>query len=123
MTILANQQLGWSRTWACKGRCTLNSSVDLSRLPSASIKSSLDLSVVNVFSLSESEECRFGVISTSLKTVLENALIVVNASLDLSESRCTAVYVSVFDLAGGVFKNVSVAGEIHIKLSKENMVG
>ena len=81
----------------------------------------MDLSVVNVFDLVDVGDCHYGVMDTGSAAVLENAFIVVNASLNLTESSCTALYVSVFDRAGGVFKNVSVTGEIRIILNKERL--
>ena len=45
---------------------------------------------------------------------MQNGVFVVNASIDLSNSECDDIYISVFDNVVGSIVNVSVLGSIDI---------
>ena len=80
----------------------------------------LDLSVVNVFNLTQSprhDKCAFSVVGVKGSGVLKNGFFFVNTSIDMtnsSYSSCSELYISPFGYVNGSMQNITVTGFVNI---------
>jgi hypothetical protein len=115
---------GWvvrGRIWNPSELCLLENEIDmrtwrnLGTFPELNNNdSSVDLTVVTVVNLFESESGVFSILHLQDGSSLSNVLIVVDMTMDLTTNINQDIWVSMFDSVAGSMSNVTVVGKISI---------
>ena len=104
-----------SRIWNTKYNCDINETYD----PNEAFENdAADLSVINLNTfahLENYETCSHVAARLQTGATIRNALFIINVTIDMGETRCANLFVSLFDLFGNAaLENVSVIGNVSI---------
>jgi hypothetical protein len=107
-----------TRVWIPREACEINEYYDMqqSGVTNYIVPTLGDVSVINVLTIPEKMEgwCVFNVLDMTPNGNLQNALFVVNASIDLGKHNCRTPRIALIDTMIGYIQNLSVIGMVNL---------